>query len=303
MRRAFVVVGVVLTVSLVSVLAQKDDPLAGEALITDVGGGEVKLTGAKLTTGTRRLGWLAKSDGTTEDDKRGPLAIEVREPHSTTFSKGIITLIPAASLEAARYDYEKQLVTFTLKGLKTPVTGTLEYRGINVLGITGTADGKPATFTGGMVGKTALKTVTFPGAKEMPAPRITGTFWAVQIHQPTAKDPTLEVRNLKVLYQYPGGIEYLQEGLPVRKGQPLPFNANLKRFEMLAHDQNTNMAAAEVNVTGTGEQVIAIPLTSELDKKTGTLVGLLGEVDTGWKLFPLHTIKVITLTDVKRKID
>ena len=37
------------------------------------------------------------------------------------------------------------------------------------------------------------------------------------------------------------------------------------------------------------------------DKKAGTLVGFLGEVDAGWKLFPLHTIKVITPS--KRKIE
>lgn len=301
--RTAIVVGVVALASVVGASAQKDDPPGGEVVVTDVSGKEVKLTGAKLTTGTRRLGWLARAEGTTEDEKKGPLVIEVREPNSTTLLKGIVTLIPAASLESAKYDYEKQVVAFTLKGLKEPVTGTLEFRGINMLGIGGTADGKATSLTGGTLGKTSLKTVMFPGAKEMPAPRTTGTFWAVQINHPAAKDPTLNVRNLKALYQFPGGVEQLEDGIPVRKGPPIPFNGNLKRFEMLANDQNTNMAAAEVDVTGSGERVIAIPLTTELDKKTGTLVGFLGEVDAGWKLFPLHTIKVITLTAVKKKID
>ena len=38
---------------------------------------------------------------------------------------------------------------------------------------------------------------------------------------------------------------------------------------------------------------VVIPLTIERDGKTGTMVGLVGEVDVGWKLFPLHCIKVI----------
>jgi hypothetical protein len=304
MRRAYWVAGVVLAAGLAAV-ARQDDPTANEAVVTDVGGNEVKLTGVKLTAGTRRLAWLAKSDGTTEDAKKGPLAVEVREPISTTLAKGIITLVPAAHLESAKYDYGTQLVTLTVKGLKTPLTGTLEYRNVNVLGLSGTADGKPMSFTCGVVGgkATAVKSVTFSGAREIPPPKTTGTFWSVQINQPAAKDPSLSVRNLKVLYQFPGGVEQLEEGIPVRKGHPIPFNGSLKRFEILANDPNTNMAAADVEITGSGERVIAVPLTTELDKKTGTLAGFLGEVDAGWKLFPLHTIKVVTLTDVKKKIE
>src|SRR5439155_21196451 len=129
-------------------------------------------------------------EGTTEDAKKGPLALEVREPISTTLAKGIVTLVPAAHLESAKYDYGTQLVTLTVKGLKTPLTGTLEYKGINVLGISGMADVKSASFTCGVVGKGGVKSVTFAGAKEIPPPKATGTFWAVQINQPTAKDPT-----------------------------------------------------------------------------------------------------------------
>ena len=47
------------------------------------------------------------------------------------------------------------------------------------------------------------------------------------------------------------------------------------------------------------ERVVAVPLTLEQNGRTGTLVGLLGEVDAGWKLFPLHAIKVMTL-DAKK---
>ncbi len=282
----------VILVFVAGMSAQGDDPAAGEALVTDADGKEHKLSGLKFTTGTRRLAWLADPEGTTDDEKKGPLALEVREVHSTTFTKGIITLVPVASLEAARYDYEKKTATLSVKGLKEPLTGTLEYRGINVLGIGGTSGEKTATFTGGTLTKTAVKSMTFGGAQPLPKPNA-GMTWNIQIVHPKADDPTLRARNLKVLYSFPGGIEQLVDALPIRKGPPVPFNEALKRFEMLASDSNTNIAAAEIDGAGGPERVVAIPLTLEQEKHTGTLVGFVGEVDAGWKLFPLHTIKVI----------
>jgi hypothetical protein len=270
-----------------------DPPAAGEAVVTDVDGKEYKLTGVKFTTGTRRLAWLADPKGTTEDAKKGPLALEIREPHSTTFTKGVLTLVPVSSLESAKYDYEKQIVHLGVKGLKDPIPGTLQYKGINVLGFGGTSDKKVMTFTGGVLSKTAVKTATFSGATALPKRKDDGITWTIQIVQPTADNPTLTARNLKVLYAYTGGTEQLLDGMPVRKGEPIPFDEKLQRFEMLANDPNTNIAAAEIS-TGSGpDRVIAIPLVEEKDKKTGTLVGILGEVDGGWKLFPLHAVKVI----------
>ena len=38
---------------------------AGEVVLTDVDGKETRLAGAKLTAGTRRLGWLADPKGAT----------------------------------------------------------------------------------------------------------------------------------------------------------------------------------------------------------------------------------------------
>ena len=304
MRRAFAIAWLVLAAGLAGAFTRADDPPAkvGEAVVTDVDGKEHKLTGVKLTTGTRHLSWLANPKGTTAAEKLGPLAIEVREQHSTTYAKGIITLVPTTSLESAKYDYEKQIVSLTVKGLKAPLTGTLQYKGINVLGISGSVDGKAESFTAGVLNKGAVKTVAFEGAVSVPpVPKeVAEKGWSVKIVQPTAENPTLIVRNMKALYQFPGGVEQLIDGIPVRKGQPVPFDKNLKRFELLANDMNTNIAAAEVEVGDGPEKVIAIPLTTEQDKKTGTLVGFLAEVDAGYKLFPLHTVKTITPYEKKR---
>lgn len=267
---------------------------ADDVVITDVDGKETKLTGAKFGAGTRRLTWLADPAGATPDAKLGPVAVEVREPNSTTFAKGVVTLVPLVHLEAVRFDYEKLSAAFQVKGLKDPLSGTLQYKGINTLSVSGTAEGKAASFTAGVLqakGTDKVKAVTFPAAAPAPAPKA-GTNWAVQIVQPKADNPTVKARNLRVLCQFKDGTQQLLDGVPVRKGMPAPFDAKLTRFEMLANDENTGIAVAEVEAGG-GERVVAIPLAFEKDGKSGFVVGLLGEVEAGYKLFPLHTVKVI----------
>jgi len=274
--------------------ADEKPKAAGEITFTDIDGKETKLPGAKLTVGTRRLSWLADPKGTTPDEKLGPLALKVREPVSTTLVDGVLTLIPAGSLESAKYDYEKLSVSLNLKGWKEPILGTLQYKGLNTLGIATTVDGKVTTITAGVPGKAAVKTITFPDAKPLPAAKPGGLNWAVQIIQKEPGNPIVKVRNLKVLYHAPDGSERLSTDIPVRKGAPIPLDEKLTRLEWLATDTNTNFAAAEVDVGGVPEKLVVIQLTADADKKTGTVVGLLGEIDTGYKLFPLHTIKSIS---------
>lgn len=295
-HRVWAAVGV-----LVAGLAAAGPDAEPAAVVTDATGKDIALDAVKLATGTRRLAWLAEPNGSTDDAKKGPLALEVREPHSTTFTKGVLTFIPVSTVQGVKYEYDKQLVSINVKGLADPVSGTLQYKGINVLGIDGTTDGKPVRLTGGVPGPTAIKAVAFGGAKPLPPRPTGGTAWAVQIVHPAAKDPTLTVRNLKPLFAFPGGAEVLLDAIPVRKGGPPVSLAGpgIKRVEVLAVDPNSQIAALELQADDGTERIVAVPFVHEHDKKTGTLVGLLGEVDAGWKLFPLHAVKVITL-DTKK---
>lgn len=287
MRRVWwAAVGLALAVGLG---ARADAPT--EAAVTDADGKEVKVAGLRFGLGTHRLSWLADPTGETEDAKKGPLALELREPHSTTYAKGlgVLTFVPLASVESIRYDYDKQVAAVAVKGLPEPVAGTLQYKGINVLGFDGTADGKAAKFSGGAFTKGNIKAVAFPDAKPAPA-RKAGIYWNVQIDQPKAMDPTLKAGNFKFLYQFPGGVEVLADAGTVRKGDPLKLDDAAKAWTTLAFDQKTSVAAVEVLI-GDTERVVIITPEIEKDGKKGTLVGLLGEVEAGWKLFPLHTIK------------
>lgn len=286
--------------------ARAEDEPAGSAVVVDQEGRETQATGIRFTAGVHRLSWLADPEGKTEDAKKGPLAVEVREVNSTTFAKGVVTYVPISHLQSAAYDYNKQAVTLGVKGLKEPLTGTLKFKGINTLSFTGAVAGKTTTFSAGVPGKSGVREVAFAGARPIPEPKATGTTWSIQIFQPKSdpKDPALVVRNLKLLYQLPGGVERVEESIPVRRGMALPLNGTLKQLDMAATDLNTNLAAAEaVTTAGPDPVTVIIPLTREFDKRTGTVVGFVGEVDAGWKLFPLHTVKTMTLTGVKKKVE
>jgi len=267
-----------------------DEVADAPIVLVDSAGKEHKLANVKLTTGTRRLAFLAEPKGTTEDAKKGALALEIREPNSTTFQKGVVTLIPVSCVESVKYDYEKLSLTVAVKG-QDPVPGTLLFRGINVISLEA-KDGDAATkFIGGST-KDGFKSIAWPNAQPLPS-RAVGTAWSVQIVQPAAKDPTLAVRNLKALYAFPNGAEQLADALPVRKGETLTLDTKVKKLEIIAVDPNTQMAAMELTVEGSPERLIAVPLTQDFGNRTGTLTGFLGEVDAGWKFFPLHAIKVL----------
>jgi hypothetical protein len=280
------------------------DPPAGlgPAVVVDAAGKEVKLDRVKFATGVRRLAWLADPKGVTatEDVKKGPLALELREPNSTTYAKGVVTLVPLSGVESIRYEYDKQTVSVAVKGLPAPLTGSLQFKGVNAVTFEGDAGGVVGKFSGGTA-KTGVKSITFPTAKPLVIPRSPGPSWAVQIDQPKAGDPVLTVRTLKVLYHYlPGGAEEAADALPVRKGDPLSFMTPFKRLEVLAVDGTNHRAAAELEPAAGPDRLVVFPLTKQLDKRTGTVVGLLGEVDAGWKLFPLHTVKTIRPAEEKK---
>jgi hypothetical protein len=294
MRRIGCTVLLVVFVGLARISAQDEGKSLDDSFtVVNTDGTEAKLTGLKFTAGAQRLTWLPE----------GPIALEVRETQSTTFSKGIVTYVDVSHLESLKYDYDGKVVSISLKGLKEPLKGTLQYKGLNALSFSGSQDGKVIPFSSGVPGKSKVKEVLFSGSKVIPKPRNTGTFWAVQIDQRNEKDPTLNVRNLKALYQYSRGVEQLEDRIPVRKAAELSLNDKLKRLEMVANDATANLVTAEVDTATEKEKLIVIPLSQKMDTNSKTLVGFVGEVDVGWKLFPLHTVKVIKLTDVVKKVD
>ncbi|MCS6866658.1 MAG: hypothetical protein RMJ56_05495 [Gemmataceae bacterium] len=277
-------------IAIVSITAMAADPPL-TATVVDAEKNSWDVKELKFGMGTRRLTWLADPQGETDDARKGPLALEVREPHSTTYSKGIVTYVPLASVASIHYDYDKKTAAIAVKGREAPLIGTLEYKGLNVLGFSGQVDGVAKTFSGGAFTKGNIHAVAFPQPVPVPA-RKSLAAWHIQIDQPKAMNPTLTVGDMKFLYQLSNGSEFLTEAAAVYKSEPLRCDATLTSYTTLAIDPASRIITAEV-YGGDHERIVVILPTMSKDGQTATLVGLVAEVDVGWKLFPLHTIKTM----------
>ncbi len=251
-------------------------------VVTDAEGKEVKLAAARLTLGTRRLTWLADPKGATPDAKLGPLAVEFREPNSTGFQNGVVTLVPASAIESVKYDAAKQTAAVKVAGVPEPITGSTAFKGMNALGV---ETGDPATATkyaGGSV-KGGVQAFAFPAAKPFERKPADGK-WHLTIDQPKASNPVVPVTGLRFLVANGKG-EVLVTALPAKKGAALDLAAGTP-FEVVAVDLTRKVAVVEVAKDDTR----TLTLTPDADGKPGSVVGLLGEVPAGWKLFPLHTL-------------
>ncbi len=253
------------------------------AVVTDAEGKEVKLPAARLTIGTRRLGWLADPKSATPDGKLGPIAMEFREPHSTAFQSGVVTLVPVSALESVKYDAAKQTAAVKVAGVAEPLAGSTAFKGVNALGLE-TGEPKAATKYLGGSAKGGLQAVAFPEAKPLDRKPIGGPAWQITIDHTKANNPTLTVTGLRFLVAS-GKSESLLATLPAKKGMPLDLTT-APRFEVLAVDATRKLAVVEV----AKDDIRVLSLAPEIDGKPGALVGLLGEVPAGWKLFPLHTV-------------
>jgi len=268
-------------------LSRAADPVSEVVTVTDADGKTVKLAKPKFTTGVKRLSWLNSAKSAD-----GPLAFEVREADSTNYAKGVVTLIPLSTLEAVTYDTGKQSVAVAVAGLKAPLSGTTQFKGMNTLGV----EGDGGKFVGG-VPKTGVKSIAFEGAKPL-AERPKGINWLITIDQPKSNNPKLKVANLKALASLPGGREVLLDSLPTWHGPPIKFAPADVRFEpieILGVDPVRGVTFGWVisNPAESKAHSPFVPFSVPIEKQKGTLLGLLGEVPGGWKFFPWHTVAKI----------
>jgi hypothetical protein len=268
--------------------------------IVDAAGETVTLKSATLTAGVRRLAWLAEPNGTTDDAKKGPLAFEMREPNSTTFVNGILTLVPVSSIASCNYDYEKKTMNLKVAGVETPLEGSIEYVGFNALGLDADVDqGKAGVaavkYRGGNLKGGGIRSLTFKDPKPWERkPLANPLTWIVQVADARAKNPILTVMNLQPLYRFPDGTEKIIGTLPFQKTLKLPWVdiRSLKLEPPMMKGQAAEMVVA--NKDGK-EQTLSPMTTLEIDGKKATLLGLIGEVSVGYKLIPLHTIQELKM--------
>ena len=282
----------------------------GTLVILDAAGKEQKLKTWKFTTGTRRLGWLAPA-GEKAPDKgpagekdvaprrkppAGPEALELRAEMKIEYVEGVLTLVPLDRLRSLDYDNDKETVTARVATGAKPdadevLTGTTKYRRINKLvleaevdrGEQGVAEIK---FLGGL--PRGIRGVRFPPPKA-PAAAPAGRPAVVVSADGDAKT-THKVADLLPLYQLADGSERLLPTLMFRKTLKL----DVAKIAKIATTGNENDPSWQVTMKAGGDETLTLLPKVPYEGRQATLVGLVGRVPVGYKLFPVAAISAIT---------
>jgi hypothetical protein len=290
-------------------------------IVLDSTGKEQKLKTWKITAGTRHLAWLAPADKEKEADPKdkpepadktrvaqkapprgkapaGPEALEFREENSTNYKEGILTLVPLERVRALEYDNMNMKVKLTAAtGPKAEDTATLtgltKFQGINKLVIEAEVDKgelgvAEVKFLGGVPkGINGLKFP--PGAAKIEAPP-EGRPAAVMTKDGENKGKTAhKVSDLQPLYRVAGG-ETLS---------PLVFFKKTLKIDVAKINKIsvTDPGGAEpvwvVSLKGGGDETLTLLTAPMLDGKPAALIGFVGRVPAGYKLFPVHVIEEV----------
>ena len=286
-------------------------------VLVDSAGKEHKVTGYRITAGTRRLGWLAPDSPAPEKkapkEKRpvstteGPEALVVRDDASIRFLEGVITLVPLTQLRSVRFDGEKGTMTAVVAtGAKAEedvtLSGTTKYKGVNKITLEAEVDKGDAgvatlTFQGGVL-KGGIRALTFP------VPKVEATKAgrpAVVITQDDDVKKSHKVTDLLALYRLPSGVEKLLPTLMFKKTLKLDL-AKVKTINVSSEKEADGVWQV---VQKDGDEASLTPLgTLPIDGQTAILIGLVGKVPAGYKLFPLrrlHSIAFDTTEEPKAK--
>jgi hypothetical protein len=286
----------------------------GTLVVLDAAGKEQKLKAWKFAAGTRRLGWLAPAPekapekapaGGAGEGKRapgrkaqraGPEALELRAEMKIEYAEGVLTLVPLARLRALDYDNDKETVTARVAtGPKADsdelLTGTTKYRRINKLVIEAEVDrGEQGVaeikFLGGVPRGT--RAVRFPPPKA-PAAAPAGRPAVVVSADGEAKT-THQVADLLPLYRLADGGERLLPTLMFRKTLKL----DVAKIAKVTSAGTENDPSWQVTMKAGGDETLTLLHNISYEGGQASLVGLVGRVPAGYKLFPVAAIAEIT---------
>lgn len=267
----------------------QEKPSPGILTVIDGTGKDIQLKNWRFTNGTRQ-------HNLTGNSKTGGEFLEFREDKSTVYQNGILTMVPLTSIRSIDYDAAKKAVTVTLlgpNGKDLVLTGTTKYIGINKIQVQGAADlgdlgiGTVKFQGGDPKNPKHIRGLRFPSAKANPSP--TGKPATILARD---KEKTLHpVSELIPLYQAKGNIN--------RTIPTLWFKATVKieleKIRSLRHapPENKKQTANDFEVIlrdGKQHHLILLDKINLEDGKPAQLLGLLGRVPAGYKLFPAHTI-------------
>jgi hypothetical protein len=297
-----------------------DDAKPGPAaplVVIDSAGKEHKVKDWKVTAGTMRLSWLApaeKADEKPQGDKAkaaakrpapaGPEALVVRDELKIHFLAGVTTLVPLDRLRSVRFDSEKDTMTVQVAVSDKPeedvtLVGTTAYKGINKLSLLAEVDKGDAgiaelTYQGG-VPRGNLKEVRFPapkaGAEKPGRPAVVETA-------DKGVKKTHKVADLQPLYRLASGREKLSPLLMFRKTLRIDVS---KVKSITAGTEDGDDLVWRVAQKDGEEASLTLLESATLDGGSAKLVGLVGRVPAGYKLFPLRRIAAVHFDSSEEK--
>lgn len=271
----------------------------GTLVVVDAAGKDQKLKSWKFTAGVRRLGWLAAGDKTDKKgrpDATGPEALMVREESKINFLAGVLTLVPLDRVRSIDFNAEKE--TLTVRAATSDkaeedarLTGTTAYKGINKVTLEAEVDKGDAgiaevTYQGG-VARGGIRAIRFP------APRVQAEKPgrpAVVLTADRDIRKTHKVSDLVPLYLLKSGREKTAPLLMFRKTLKLDVS-KIKKIAAGAEDGD-DVVWQVVQKDG-DDSTLTLLQTATVDGQSAQLLGLVGKVPVGYKLFPVRRIVAV----------
>lgn len=276
--------------------------LAGDWEVVYDGKTKFRLKDARFTAGTRQLSWLAADDKAATTKAKGPAGpeyLEFREEQSTSYKDGIVTYIPVASLVSLEYDHDKRTSRIAVKQAgETELTliGSTRFVGINKFSLEGTALAKADVsvegtlqFQDGLM-KTPVRGFVHHAAKPLEAPSGRAALIVAQDKEKSSH----MVRNLMPLYKVGAGQKRAAVLMFQKIGQiDIAKLSGLRQLPPPSKKLNFSHEY-EATLLGGDKQTLTLLDSTQLEGgQKATLIGLVGRVAAGYKLFPPHTIAEI----------
>lgn len=275
----------------------------GTLVVVDSAGKEQKLKTWKFSEGIRRLSWLAKPAAPDKEKKdapkekratpaeNGPEALALRAESAIKYAEGVLTLIPLTQLRSLDYDNDMDTVTARVSaGAENveKVAGTTKYKRINKLTIEAEVDKgdlgiAEIKYLGGY--PRGIRGVRFPAPKAVP-PVPEGRRILV-VSDDGEKKTTHKVVDLMPLYRLPDGGEKLLPTLMFKKTLKLDVG-KIKKIAVMSEN------VWQLTLKDGGDETLTLLETIPYEGKQAQLLGLVGRVPVGYKLFPAAGIAEIT---------
>lgn len=275
--------------------------------IIDVAGKQQKIKSWAFTHGTRRLGWLAdaadqppsKEKGKRRPPRKvsvGPEAVVIRDAGKFNFAEGVLALVPLTNVRAIDFNSEKKQMTIKAAVSGKPeedveLTGSTAYKMLNKVTVEADVDKgalgvASVTYQGG-VARGGIRGLRLDLDKvEAPKP---GRAAVVETADKDLKS-SYKVTDLKPLYRLEDGREVLSPTLLFKKTLRLDVN---KVAKIVTSTEDSDDTVWSVTPKDGEEGTLTLLTTGTIEEQSAVLVGLVGRVPFGYRLFPIRRITSI----------